>query len=267
MRNIEWKDRLVERLTEYFKGNITTFPTLPQPAPHFPKWMFLIPPLFLLASLDPRLLFITVLLPFSEEWFVSLLFSIGTLGAYFIPKKKWLKVLSFLLLSISLSLSLSDVYHLNQILDFRGIKLSLVLLPGVIFLKGFWKNRKNWKKYLPLLLLSVPVGVYYVMRSGNIGLVLSLERKIRDWLESALVIRPRFKEIVCYPFFWLEGFREYDFFRESFGSIALVSMFNTFCHIKTPILVSLYRSSLGILIGYAFFFVLHLILNRFLTSK
>jgi len=44
-------------------------------------------------------------------------------------------------------------------------------------------------------------------------------------------------------------------------------MFNTFCHIKTPVLVSIYRSFLGIAIGYAVFFFLKRILNHLLTSK
>ncbi|MBZ4661056.1 MAG: hypothetical protein JG779_210 [Thermotoga sp.] len=218
-------------------------------------------------KVNPLLLSIVLVLPFSREWFVSLLFVSGTLAAYFVPKKKWLKVLSFLFLSISLSLSLSDLYHLNGILDFRGVKLSLVLLPGLLFLSGLWKNRRNWKKYLPLLFLAIPVGFYYLMRSGNSGWVLEVERKFRDWLESVLMVRPRFKEIVCYPFFWLEGFREYDFLRESFGSVALVSMFNTFCHVKTPLVVSIYRSALGLAIGYAVFLFLKIFLNRFLTSK
>ncbi|PLV59743.1 DUF5693 family protein [Thermotoga sp. KOL6] len=267
IRNIESKDILVERLTKYFEGKITSFPAPPARAPKFPRWTLLIPPLFLLASLNPLLILVAIVSIFSKEWFVSLLFSISTLGAYIIPKEKWLKLFSFLLLSVSLSLSLSDVYHINQIMDFRGVKLSLVLLPGFILLKGLWENRKNWKKFLPVLLLFVPVGFYYVVRSGNSGWILNLERKFRDWLEAVFIVRPRFKEIICYPFFWLEGFKEYDFLRESFGSIALVSLFNTFCHIKTPVVVSLYRSALGIVIGYAVYLVLKRILKRFLTSK
>ncbi|WP_236681718.1 DUF5693 family protein [Thermotoga sp. RQ7] len=267
IRDIAWKDSLVRRLSEYFKGNVVPFPALSEPAPSFPRWIFLIPPLLLVVSYNPLFLIVAVVLFFSKEWFASLLFSLGTLTAYFVTERKWLKVLNIFLLSLSLSLGLSDFYHLNGILEFRGVKLSLVLLPGFLFLKGLWKNRKNWKKYLPLLLFAVPVGFYYIVRSGNTGWVLGLERKIRDWIESALVVRPRFKEIICYPFFWLGGFREYDFLRESFGSIALVSMFNTFCHIKTPVLVSIYRSFLGIAIGYAVFFFLKRILNHLLTSK
>ncbi|KAF2959099.1 DUF5693 family protein [Thermotoga sp. 38H-to] len=267
IRNIKEREILVQRLASYFKGKVVPFPALPESEPFFPKWIFLIPPILLITSLNPLLLSVVFVLPFSREWFVSLLFVSGTLAAYFVPKKKWLKVLSFLLLSISLSLSLSDLYHLNGILDFRGVKLSLVLLPGLLFLSGLWKNRRNWKKYLPLLFLAIPVGFYYLMRSGNSGWVLEVERKFRDWLESVLMVRPRFKEIVCYPFFWLEGFREYDFLRESFGSVALVSMFNTFCHVKTPLVVSIYRSTLGLAIGYTVFFFLKVFLNRFLTSK
>lgn len=267
IRDIAWKDSLVRRLSEYFKGNVVPFPALPEPEPSFPRWIFLIPPLLLVVSYNPLFLIAVVVLFFSKEWFVSLLFSLGTLTAYFVTERKWLKVLNIFLLSLSLSLGLSDFYHLNGILEFRGVKLSLVLLPGFLFLKGLWKNRKNWKKYLPLLLFAVPVGFYYIMRSGNSGWVLGLERKIRDWIENLLRVRPRFKEIICYPFFWLESFREYDFLRESFGSIALVSMFNTFCHIKTPVLVSIYRSLLGIAIGYVVFLFLKRILNRLLTSK
>jgi len=150
-------------------------------------------------------------------------------------------------------------------LEFRGVKLSLVSLPLFIFFKGLYKERKNWRKFLPFLFILIPVGIYYILRSGNFGWVSSFERNFRDFLESILWVRPRFKEILAFPFFLtLKHFEKYRWFFivEAFGSIALVSMFNTFCHIKAPIFVSLYRTVLSLGISIPLAFIIKKILKR-----
>ena len=265
---LPWKDELVEDLKKSLRGKEVSFPAPPQESLGNFTWMLLIPTLFLVASLHPLLLGVLIVLPFSYEWFVSLSAIFGVLGAYFVPKKRIVKLVSVLLLSLCVLLVLSDFNHLNHLLEFRGVKVSLTLLPAIILIKGLWRHRRNWKRYLPIFLVSIPIGLYYISRSGNYGFVGDLERKFRDFVEEILLIRPRFKEVFTYPFFWLRGVREeIDFLVEALGSVAIVSLFNTFCHVKTPVLVSLARSFLGVLLGYLLFLFLKVPLKRILTNE
>ena len=100
------------------------------------------------------------------------------------------------------------------------------------------------------------VFVYYIYRTGNSATTSSTELAFRNFLENTLVIRPRTKEmIVGWPmlllFIWSLR-RDMKFLPMVFGlgmTIGLVSVVNTFLHIRTPFLISLLRTGWGVLFG------------------
>jgi len=208
------------------------------------------------AALSPILGILSFILYFfSKNIAVSVASILAMISLYkYIKKNPFILFLSFLLLGIVTSLSLSDFNHLNQIEVYRGVKISLILLPLLVLIKGVLNNEwifKERKVFWSLLGIFAVVIVYYILRSGNNGFVLGIERKIRDYLDYMLIVRPRFKELFGYIFLFLFFKREsrWSFVYEFFGSIALSSTFNTFTHIKAPIFVSIYRSFLGFLIA------------------
>lgn len=196
---------------------------------------------------------------FSFPLAVSTASIIATVAIYFSAKKKELLPLLYLIIGILTYAALSDFLHINDILQYRGVKISLIALPSLLIVKTFIKEWKWLKKYFPFLLIVVATaGLYYISRSGNVSFVSEFERKLRDSIEGLLWIRPRFKEIVGYPAYFmslrLKKFK-WNFILEIIGAIALLSTFNTFCHIKSPMVVSLYRSMFSILVGYLTYWI------------
>ena len=101
------------------------------------------------------------------------------------------------------------------------------------------------------------VGVYYIMRTGNSMNVSETELQFRNLLENLLIARPRTKEMLigwpCLLLFIWSLRRHLNFLPLVFGlgmSIGLVSIVNTFLHIRTPFMLSLLRTGWGILFGY-----------------
>ena len=100
------------------------------------------------------------------------------------------------------------------------------------------------------------VFVYYIYRTGNSTTTSETELAFRNFLENALIARPRTKEmIIGWPmlmlFIWSLR-RGMKFLPMVFGmgmSIGLVSVVNTFLHIRTPFLLSLLRTGWGVLFG------------------
>ena len=232
-----------------------------RPQPHNDLGLPLIPPFLSLvllnASLSPILGILLFAFYFISRNLVTSAASIMAMIAIYkyTRKNPFLLFLSFLTLGIITTLSLSDFYHLNQVEVYRGVKISLVLLPLLILIKGILNN--NWifkerKVFLSLTGIFIVVIAYYILRSGNSGFVLGIERKIRDYLDYVLVVRPRFKELFGYIFLFMFFRKEsrWNFVYEFFGSIALATTFNTFTHIKAPVFVSIYRSLLGFFIAF-----------------
>jgi hypothetical protein len=100
--------------------------------------------------------------------------------------------------------------------------------------------------------------VLVVLRSGNdpgVG-VSAGELKVRALLDQLLYTRPRFKEfLVGHPALVI-GLALALLRRPKIalpfllvGALGQVSMLNTFCHLHTPLLVSLLRAVLGFTIG------------------
>ena len=123
----------------------------------------------------------------------------------------------------------------------RPLKLSWFVVVVIIAVAG---------------IMMLGIGVYYIYRTGNATNVSSLELQFRNILENLLIARPRTKEmLIGWPclmlFIWSirRGMRYLPFAFGLFGSIGLVSVVNTFLHIRTPFLLSLLRTGWGMLFG------------------
>jgi len=99
-----------------------------------------------------------------------------------------------------------------------------------------------------------------VARTGNepgVG-ISGLELKLRSVLDRVLPVRPRTKEfLIGHPAFvlavafWLRGRRRWVLPLFVVGAIGQVSVLNTFCHIHTPVALSLVRAATGLACGAA----------------
>ena len=166
---------------------------------------------------------------------------------------------------------LSETAFLLGAETFAGVKLAflfpLVLVIGYHYFQEVKsipeQVRALWK--LPITVGWVGLGLstllvlaFYVLRSGNLGFLIPREETGRSLLENAFSVRPRTKEfLVGYPAFFLAylylkaGGTRYLWVFWGIATMALISLFNTFCHIHTPLLISLERSCYGLLLGVA----------------
>ncbi len=171
---------------------------------------------------------------------------------------------------------LSDSRFMLGSMSFVGVKLALLLplllITFYFLLKGedkeldYKKLKQKTKYYLnlniPLFrvlagLFAVAILGILVARSGNFILpVLRAEKVFRSILENLLVVRPRFKEfLIGYPILFtsailfLKGRRKWLWILLPIGALAPISLINTFCHIHTPLLISILRSLNGLILG------------------
>ena len=169
---------------------------------------------------------------------------------------------------------LSSPTYLVGIHRFMGVKLSFIL-PLILIAIYFYlePHRISASMYVFKRIVQSPMRtasfmaiaisfifvVLMVLRSGNYVMMpkFPFEEQFRTLLEDLLFIRPRTKEILIgYPslmlgYIFLERgvSRQWIWFCNMIGAIALVSVVNSFCHIHTPLLVSLHRTSLGLGLG------------------
>ncbi len=251
-------ENIVEKFRRSFKTSERPFPN---PGIPWKKWMFSVPIFIILGSLSPAIsVTMLILAIFQYDLSISISSILATVAIYKWTKKNpFYLFLAFLLLGIITNASLSDFLHMNGVLDFRGVKLSLAFLPLLVLSRGLVEN--GWffkkKKYVISSAVFLVLVVYYIYRSGNYGHALPYEIQIRDFLDRVLWIRPRFKEVFGYSFiFFAFGRSRWSFLYEFFGSIALASTFNTFCHIKAPIYTSIYRSLLAFGISYGIYLII-----------
>jgi hypothetical protein len=169
------------------------------------------------------------------------------------------------LAGLFLSAILTHPMFMLKLAQFRGVKLSLILPPivgMVLYYRhiGWWQFKRLVAFPRPvvgwgLLGLSIIALAYLTLRSGNIdGLTLEVEGSIRRWLEEILVARPRFKEfLVGHPLLLIFGadgrLGRWRAFPLLFGLIGQVSIINSFAHAHTPLLLSLWRTGNGVLLG------------------
>jgi MFS family permease len=181
--------------------------------------------------------------------------------------------------AIFIAALLSDSVHMLGIDAFTGVKIALVL-PLLIVAAYFFLRRENEETldvrtsvsrlkdllnvnikvfHAVLFLLAAACGALFILRSGNFGLpVTGLEKHARELLENILFIRPRTKEfLIGYPaiilgaVYYIKGGNKWLWLWLSVGVLAPVSMVNSFCHIHTPIVVTLVRSCVGLILGIA----------------
>ena len=159
---------------------------------------------------------------------------------------------------------LSETAYLNALLTLRGIKLAFVLPLGLtsllliarlvkLALNKSFKENFSFKNLLKLSLLFLIVYLY-IWRSGNEGAIGQMEQGLRVILQKTFGVRPRFKEFLTgYPALMLLSY----FYHKPWLSILLtvlatagqVSIFNTFLHVHTPLLLSWQRIAYGLVIG------------------
>ena len=208
-----------------------------------------------------------------------------------------------LLGGLNLGLLLTDNLFMLELQYFRGVKVSYVL-PLVLYAIWFFVRyglvlkRTNAETqgrrpmdYLhdlkrlfqrPLTLgLTAALGVvalfvwYYLGRSGHdAGVAISnFELEMRTFLETILVARPRNKEfLIGYPILMLMPFcwryAKLKWTLLPLGTVAmtgLISVVNSFAHIRTPLMISIERSFYGLIIG--LFFGAVLVLCGFLVIR
>jgi hypothetical protein len=129
-------------------------------------------------------------------------------------------------------------------------------IPGLIERFNKLLDRKIEFVDMLIVFLGLAALALILLRSGNeapIG-VAQMELVFRERLEDLLSVRPRTKEIVGLPalFFFLAYFHNRkppSIVLALLGSVALTSVVNTFCHLHTPIAISLVRALLGALLG------------------
>ncbi len=185
---------------------------------------------------------------------------------------------------------ISDLAHMLQIAAFRGVKLAQViplLVVTAVFaargMKSYAAIRTEMGPDLPewpalqagiveaalgavrywhvgLIVVGMALAALMLMRSGNITPVppSDVELKVRAFLESTLIVRPRSKEIflghpalILTLAFALAGWRRGLWAGMLLGAVGQVSLVNTFGHIHTPLVISLVRVANGLWLGIA----------------
>jgi hypothetical protein len=114
-----------------------------------------------------------------------------------------------------------------------------------------------------------------IARTGNdagVG-VSGAELKSRAILDRILPVRPRTKEfLVGHPLFllglawWWRGRRRLGLPCLVFGSLGQVSLLNTFCHIHTPLVISVWRDGIGLVLGVLLGAAVFLLVEKFAPS-
>ena len=154
--------------------------------------------------------------------------------------------------------------------QFAGVKVAhalpllLVLVFYTAWAVGRWDFWRDWlarpmlwgQALLALVILSA-VGLMLI-RTGNEapGAVPEWELRLRALLESVMQVRPRTKEfLIGHPalvvgvWMLLTGRTRFLPLVMFLATIGQASVVNTFCHLHSPLLVSLQRTGWGILLG------------------
>ncbi|MBE7012601.1 MAG: hypothetical protein E7416_00780 [Ruminococcaceae bacterium] len=170
-------------------------------------------------------------------------------------------------------------YYVNNDI-FRGIKLSLLVpiaYTAVVFYIMFIKKSKsgfltdvanmlnaNIKVYWLLIgCVVAAVGVYYIIRSGNVNEISSIEQFVRSTLTEIFPARPRTKEfLVGYPAVVLliyyvkrTNADAVKWILAVAASIVVASVANSFCHVFTDFTTIVSRTINGLIIGACIAFV------------
>ncbi|MDR7588580.1 MAG: DUF5693 family protein [Armatimonadota bacterium] len=122
-----------------------------------------------------------------------------------------------------------------------------------------WSDHPLRVRYAVAVLVVGLAAVVLLGRSGNFGLpVPAAEERMREWLEDTLVARPRTKEyLLGHPALVLaalcaaRGWRPAAVALAAAGAVGQASIINSFAHIHTPLLYTLWRTANGLVLGSA----------------
>ncbi|MFA4843839.1 MAG: DUF5693 family protein [Candidatus Margulisiibacteriota bacterium] len=184
---------------------------------------------------------------------------------------------------------LADFRFMSGVEVFPAVKAALILPVAVVLAyfilktgEGDIRQRLTELLRTKVSLLAVGLGVVglgalavLVARSGNFSLpVPAVEKSFRNLLEILLFVRPRTKEfLIGYPalmlaaFFVLRGKPQWLWLLAAVGVIAPISVFNTFSHIHTPLMISLVRTFNGLVLGLIVGWVAWFIASRFVADS
>jgi hypothetical protein len=169
------------------------------------------------------------------------------------------------------------IYGADQ---FSGIKIAFVIpiiLIGLYYyvmphrlsstffvLKRFIQSPIQTVGLLAVIVCAASIGVALV-RSGNNShwIILDAEENMRFLLENSFIIRPRTKEfLIGYPFLLISYWyidrginKRWAWFFIILGSLGLISVMNSFCHIHSPLLIGLHRVVVGLVAGVIMAFI------------
>lgn len=193
-----------------------------------------------------------------------------------------------LVAGLLISALLYDSEWRSRVRLFVGVKASL-LLPPLLVLGGMllpsralssaragWNvaATRRWVVGLAVIIVMSGAGLgILALRSGNTPPLRpsTLEERGRDWLGAHLLTRPRTKEfLIGYPLLFLslafplrrrtakeahagatlaEWFSPAEALAAVAGTVGLASLANSFCHLHTPLAMTLLRSFHGVWIG------------------
>lgn len=174
---------------------------------------------------------------------------------------------------------LATAPYMTSIEVFPMVKIALITPIFVVaFLyiiqKDALKGVMEFMKMKIQVSHTVIVGIAFViiafiaMRSGNNPIipVTSLEIKIRLFLQSNLIARPRFKEFaIGYPLLILGGVFIKRKFAKLFiiiGTIGLTSVVNTFAHLHKPVRMIFWTTANGIIIGVVLGLIIAIVIKK-----
>jgi hypothetical protein len=196
---------------------------------------------------------------------------------------------------------LADRLFMIKVYEFAGIRVAVftpILMVGLYYVFGLetlgdeaaWQDRRDlfkfqWQKLVasPVLVGQVVLGILglaivgvILVRSGNdpgIG-VSSTELGFRALLNKVLSVRPRTKEFLFgHPLlviglaFAYQGRRKPLVLFLLAGAIGQGSLLNTFCHIHTPLTISVIRAVIGLFLGAFIGAAAYLVLQRFVKPE
>lgn len=197
----------------------------------------------------------------------------GTVTEIIIVTALMLAILCVGALGMGAMLSGIDYYVNNYI--FRGIKLSL-MIPLLYTAAAFYfasTKKEERERFVPTVkkvLASdikvywvliggfiVVIGMYYIIRSGNVNKISSVEQAMRTAITNAFPARPRTKEfLIGYPslvlfVYYMRNSRVklISWVLAVGASILSASVMNSFCHVFTDLSVIYMRVVNGVLIG------------------
>jgi len=169
---------------------------------------------------------------------------------------------------LSIAALFSNPEYMLRINVFSGVKMMLVLPPVLVLLYDFHKRIHPeslrdvlsrpplWGELILAGVLLIGAGII-LFRSDNVRIIPGIEAKAREFLERALIARPRNKEIflgfpclILYYYVIRKGM--WIHYREALRMgvvIGFSSVVNSFCHFHTPLFFIIIRQINGLWVG------------------